>query len=145
MPETIDTAKEIIKIKQDIRDVKQSQEADMHLNRAKYEEMVSRALSGNPVRIKVFLQIDGLKSRKEIQDAVGEIQSTIWRAIDYLESHGLVFALEITKGGSPVYDKMRWIKTLRLDGYVKKTLGDQITKSPEEQSKSGNSDSQPSA
>lgn len=145
MPETIDTAKEIVKIKQDIRDVKQSQEADMYLNRAKYEEMVSRALSGNPVRIKVFLQIDGIKNRKEIQDSVSEIQSTVWRAIDYLESHGLVFALEITKGGSPVYDKMRWIKTLRLDDYVKRTLGNQIAKTQKEQPEPGNSDSQHSA
>ena len=144
MPETIDTAKEIVKIKQDIRDVKQSQEADMHFNRAKYEEMVSRALSGNSVRIKVFLEIDGVKSRKEIQDSIGEIQSTVWRAMDYLESHGLIFALEQTKGGSPVYEKMRWIKTLRLDDYVKRTFGEQTAK-PQDQPPSGDSDNQPVA
>jgi predicted transcriptional regulator len=145
MPETIDTAKEIVNIKHDIRDVKQSQEADMHLNRAEYEELVSRALSGNLVRVKVFLEIDGVKSRKEVQDSVGEIQSTVWRAIDHLESHGLIFALEQTKGGSPVYDKMRWVKTLRLDDYVKKTFPIQTTKAPKDQPQLGNSNSQPVA
>ena len=71
MPETIDTAKEIINIKRDIREIKQSQEAGMHFNREQYEKLVSDALMGNPTRVKVFLEVDGIKSRKEIQTVLG--------------------------------------------------------------------------
>ncbi len=145
MPETIDTAKEIVKIRHEITDIKQSQEADMHVGREKYQKLVGETLDNNVTRIKVFLEVDGLKSRKEIQDAVGGAQPTIWRAIDHLSSHGLIFALEQTKGGSPVYDKPRWVKTLRIDDYVRKTFPLQAPESPKDQPKLGNSDSQPTA
>lgn len=122
MPETIETAKEIVKIKHDIAEIKQSQEADMHIGREKYEKLVSNTIAQNPTRIKVFLEIDGLKSRKEIQDIAECNQVTVWRAIDKLEENGLVIKLEQTKGGSPIYTKSRWVKTLRIDDYVRKNF-----------------------
>src|SRR5260370_11599259 len=108
MPETVDTAKEIVKIRSEIHDIKQSQEADMHLNREKYQNLVDAVLKGRPARIKIFLEIDGMKSRKEIQTAVAGDQGNTWRTIDLLESAGLVSKLEETKGGSPIYGKPRW-------------------------------------
>ena len=119
MPETVDTAREIVNIKRDIREIKQSQEAGMQFNRDKYERLVSDTLAGNPTRVRVFLEIDGAKSRKEIQDLVGGKQPTVWRAIDHLEKNGLTFDLEQTKGGSPVYGKPQWVKTLRIDDFVR--------------------------
>jgi predicted transcriptional regulator len=144
MPETIDTAKEIVKIKHDIADIKQSQEADMHLGREKYERLVSNTLAGNTTRIKVFLEVDGVKSRKEIQDVVGGKQPTVWFAIDKLEQNGLIIKLEETKSGSPIYAKPRWVKTLRIDDYVRKNFPIQTPKLTEDQSQPGNSDMQPS-
>jgi Fic family protein len=144
MPETIDTAKEIVKIKHDIADIKQSQEADMHVGREKYEKLVSDTLASNPTRIKVFLEVDGLKSRKEIQDVVGGKQPTVWKAIDKLEENGLIVKLEQTKSGSPIYAKPRWVKTLRIDDYVRKNLPIQTPEIPKVQSQLGNSDMQPS-
>ena len=145
MPETIDTAKEIVKIKHDISDIKQSQEADMHLGREKYEKLVSITLAGNPTRIKVFLEVDGVKSRKEIQDEVGGKQPTVWFAIDKLEQNGLIIKLEETKSGSPIYAKPRWVKTLRIDDYVRETFPIPATEPSNDQPQPGNSNSQPVA
>jgi hypothetical protein len=145
MPETLDTAKEIVKIKHEIQDIKQSQEADMHLNRRKYEDLVKSTLVGNLTRIKVFLEVDGVKSRKEIQDRVGGKQPTVWFAIDHLEKHGLIINLGQTKGGSPIYGKPRWVKTLRIDDYVREEFPIQVPEQQKDQPKSGNSGKQPSA
>jgi len=123
MPETIDTAKEIIKIKKEIQDIKQSQEADMYFRRNEYEELVANVMSGNLIKIQIFLSVDGLRTRKEIQDLVkrdvGGSQPTIWRAFDTLEANGLIYKLEETKNNSPIYAKPRWVKNLRIDDYVK--------------------------
>ena len=119
MPETIDTHKEIVKIRRDIEDIKRSQETNMQLTREKYEELVSKTLVGNETRVKAFLAVDGLRSRKEIQDVVGGAQPTVWRAIDYLESKGLIIKLDSTKRGSPIYAKPRWVHVLRMDDYVR--------------------------
>ncbi len=141
-PETIDTAKEIVKIRHEIQDIKHSQDADMQLNKEKYLKLVDDTLAGSPIRIKVFLAVDGLKSRKEIQDSVRGSQATVWRTIDVLEGKGLIKQLEETRGGSPIYTKPRWVKTLRIDDYVTSRW-----KLPEEkeQPQPGNSTGQPSA
>lgn len=123
MPETPDTAKEIVKIKQEIGDIKQSQEADMQMTRERYEKLVTDTLADNDTRIAVFLAVDGLKSRKELQDTVGGAQKTVWRAIDHLESRGLILRLEGTKGRSPVYVKPRWVRVLRMDDFVRRRFG----------------------
>jgi Fic family protein len=145
MPETVDTAREIINIKRDIREIKQAQEVSAHFNREKYMQLVEDALAGNPTRISVFLEIDGIKSRKEIQEKLGGKQPTVWRAIDRLEKYGLVYPLEETKGGSPIYAKHQWVKTLRVDDYVREHFSvPQQTKVSEDESQSGNSDNQQS-
>ena len=119
MPETPQTHKEIVKIRREIEDIKRSQEADMQLNREKYERLVSLTLGRNKKRARVFLAVDGLRSRKEIEDEVGVSQPTVWRALDHLESYGLVIKLEASKAGSPVYGKPRWVHILRIDDYVR--------------------------
>ena len=149
MPETVDTAGEIVKIRREIMDVKQSQEADMHLNREKYQKLVDSVLKGRQSRIKIFLEIDGMKSRKEIQVTVSGDQGNTWRTMDALESVGLIVKLEETKGGSPIYAKPRWARALRIDDYVREQLLTPVAQPPvvEQQGQTGigNSNSQPSA
>src|SRR2546425_8888754 len=111
-------------------DIKQSQEADMHLNREKYEKLVDSVLKGRQSRIKIFLEIDGMKSRKEIQVAVSGDQGNTWRTIDVLESAGLIAKLEETKGGSPIYAKPRWARALRIDDYVREQLLTPVEETP---------------
>lgn len=145
MPETVDTAKEIVKIKHEIQDIKESQEADMHLNRKKYEELVSSTLAGNTTRVRIFLEVDGIKSRKEIQDIIGGKQPTVWFAIDHLEKHGLILKLEKTKNGSPIYAKPRWVKALRIDDYIREHFPIQTSEAPKDELPSGDSNNQQSA
>ena|SRR5437016_836215 len=150
MPETVDTAGEIVKIRREIMDIKQSQEADMHLNREKYQKLVDSVLKGRQSRIKIFLEIDGMKSRKEIQVAVSGDQGNTWRTMDVLESVGLIVKLEETKGGSPIYAKARWARALRMDDYVRQelltpTVAQQSVIEQQGQTGLGNSNSQPSA
>lgn len=149
MPETVDTAGEIVKIRREIMDIKQSQEADMHLNREKYQKLVDSVLKGRQSRIKIFLEIDGMKSRKEIQVTVSGDQGNTWRTMDALESVGLIVKLEETKGGSPIYAKPRWARALRIDDYVREQLLTPVAQPPvvEQQGQTGigNSNSQPSA
>ncbi len=73
---------EILKIKKEIIDIKQAQEIDMQRNREKYTKYVSEILSTES-RAKVFLEVDGLKSRKEIENHIPFSQPTVWRAIKY--------------------------------------------------------------
>jgi hypothetical protein len=149
LPETVDTAREIVKIKREIQDIKQSQEADMHFNRAKYEDLVNRVLSGkgNAISVEIFLEVDGLKSRKEIQEVIMSkgrgSQPTIWRAFDKLEASGLITKLEEEKNSSPVYVKPRWVKILRIDDYVRGKYLQPIES--EERVQPGNSDPKPGA
>lgn len=140
MPETSDTAREIINIKRDVRELKQAQEVSAHLNREGYIRLVQDALTGNPLRIRVFLEIDGLKSRKEIQAKVGAMQVAVWRAFDHLEKNGLIYPLEETKAGSQIYAKHQWVKTLRIDDYVRTNFPiTQSKKGSEDESSTGNS------
>ena len=121
----------------------------MHLNREKYEKLVDSVLKGRQSRIKIFLEIDGMKSRKEIQVAVSGDQGNTWRTMDALESVGLIVKLEETKGGSPIYAKPRWARALRIDDYVREQLLTPVAQPPvvEQQGQTGigNSNSQPSA
>ena len=145
MPETPETAKELLKIKQDIIEIRQSQEVSQHINRDKYEKLVSDTLTGNSMRVRVFLEVDGIKSRKEIQEKVNGTQPTVWRTIEHLNSHGLIYDTERTKGGSPIYAKPQWAKTLRMDDYVRLNFPITQTKAVENGSQSGNSDNKQSA
>jgi hypothetical protein len=58
MPETVDTAGEIVKIRREITDIRQSQEADMHVNTERYRKLVADNLKGKPFVAKVFLAVD---------------------------------------------------------------------------------------
>jgi seryl-tRNA(Sec) selenium transferase len=141
MPETTDTAKEIVKIRRDIQDIKHSQDADMQLNKSKYLQLVNDVINGNPLRIRVFLAVDGLRSRREIQDIAKGSQVAVWRTIDLLEGNNLIVQLEETKGGSQIYGKPRWVRTLRIDDYVRNKW-----RFPEEEEpKPGNSTDQSSS
>jgi len=119
MPETVDTAGEIVKIRREITDIRQSQEADMHVNEEKYRKLVYDNLSGKPFVAKVFLAVDGLTSQKEIGENLKAKQPNVSTAIDFLVSKGFIVSMEQTKNRSPIYGKPRWAKALRIDDYVR--------------------------
>jgi len=142
LPETADTAQEIVKIRREITDIKQSQEADMHLNEDKYHKLVSDNLKGKPFIAKVFLAVDGMTSQKEIGEKLNAKGPNVSTAIDFLVSKGLIVSLEETKNRSPIYIKPRWARALRIDDYVRTEIFPQSVQQPQVQIPTGNSDSQ---
>ena len=109
-------------MKREIQDIKESQEADMQRSRQLYEEYVLRIISGNSNRARVFLEVDGFRTRKEITDSLDISQPTVWRAFDYLENMGLIIPLGETRKSSSIYGKPRWVRTLRIDEFVKEKI-----------------------
>jgi predicted transcriptional regulator len=145
MPETVDTAGEIVKIRREIMDIRQSQEADMHVNAERYHKLVADNLVGKPFVAKVFLAVDDLTSQKEIGDNLKAKQPNVSTAIDFLVSKGLIVSMEQSKNRSPIYGKPRWAKALRIDDYVREIMPETLehpADQPKVQSSSGDSSSQ---
>lgn len=147
MPETVDTAGEIVKIRREITDIRQSQEADMHVNEERYRKLVRDSLGGRPFVARVFLAVDDLTSQKEIGEKLKAKQPNVSTAIDFLVSKGLIVSMEQTKNRSPIYGKPRWAKALRVDDYVREFMPETVEQ-PADQTKvqdsSGDSNSQQS-
>lgn len=114
-----ETHKEIVEIKKDIRELRAIQDVEIQHNRQKFIELLEETLD-NDVRIaQVLLEVDGFKSRKELQEITKLPQRTCWRKVDKLVSKEIITPLEKTKNGSPVYQHARWFKKLRLTDYVR--------------------------
>lgn len=117
-----ETHKEIVEIKKDIRELRASQDAEIQHDRDKYIKLLDEALSGPDGKTaQILLLVDGFRSRKDIQDITKIPQATCWRKLDRLLSKEVIFPLEESKNGSPVYQQSRWFKKLRLEEYVKDT------------------------
>lgn len=156
MPETPETHKEIVEIKKEVKEIRQTQDAEIYHSREKWESHLSKLLDENADMMRILLAVDGLKSAKEIETASGFYQVKCWRLLNQLEREGIVYKLEETKKSSPIYVKARWYVVLRLDEKVEKKLlgltqqatsatASQITleeKVVSNQSEPGNSDTQ---
>jgi hypothetical protein len=122
MPETPETHKEIVEIKKEVRDIKQTLDAEIHQNRAKWEELLNKTLENNTDLMRVLLAVDDTKSAKEIEKQCELYPMKCWRLLGKLERNGIVFKMEETKKGSPVYVQSRWYRILRLDEEVRMKL-----------------------
>lgn len=126
MPETPETHKRITKIQKDVEELKQDREDTWHLDRARYEELASRTLSGDSKAIALFLEIDGRRCLTEICEALrnqgkGIARMSLWRAEQKLLSGGLIRKIG-KKKKSPIYEKKRWASALNMDDYVRKLV-----------------------
>lgn len=122
MPETPETHKEIVEIKREVKEIRQTQDAEIFHSREKWEGHLFRLLDENTDMMLVLLAVDGFKSAKEIEAATGFYQVKCWRMLNQLEREGIVYKLEETKKSSPIYAKARWYLVLRLDEKVEKKL-----------------------
>jgi len=125
MPETPETHQEIVEIKKEVRDIRQTQDAQIHHDRQKWEEHLFKTLKNNVDMMRLLLVVDGTKSAKEIEKECGIYQVKCWRLLDQLERNGIIFKLNETRKGSPIYMKSRWYRVLRLDEQVQKRLSSQ--------------------
>lgn len=120
MSETPETHKEIVEIKKEVRDIKQTLDAEIYQNRNKWEELLNETLGNDLDLMRVLLVVDGSRSAKEIEKVCEIYQMKCWRLLNKLERSGIIFKTGETKKGSPVYAKSRWYRILRLDEKVQK-------------------------
>jgi len=137
MPETPETHREIVEIKKEVRDIKQTLDAEIHQNRNKWEDLLYRTLPNDVDSMRILIMIDGTKSAKEIEKECGVYPMKCWRVLDKLERSGIIFKTEETKRGSPVYAKSRWYRILRLDEKVQERLSSLTTVSTPQGSEHG--------
>lgn len=126
MPETPETHEHVVKMQKDIEELRYEMEDTWHLNKEKYQKMVEDALQKDSNCVILYLEIDGFRSMKEIEDSIassGKVisQPTLWRASKRLERDGLIRKIG-TKSRSPIFTKKRWALALHLDDYVKKEI-----------------------
>jgi predicted transcriptional regulator len=120
MPETPETHREIVEIKKEVRDIRQTQDAQIYQDRAKWEQRLERTIDDDADLIRVLLAVDGIKSAKDIEKECSIYQMKCWRLLNKLEREGIISKAEETKKGSPVFVKSRWYRILRLDEKVQK-------------------------
>jgi len=131
MTETPETHKEIVEIKKEVREIRLTQDAEIFHNRSKWEDLLWTTLDNNVGLMRLLIAIDGVKSRTEIEKQTKLSHATCWAYADKLERTGIITKAENTKGGSPVFVKLRWYNILRLDEEVAKRIpSDQGPASP---------------
>lgn len=114
-----ETHKEIVEIKKDIRELRQSQDAEIQHDRDKYVKLLEEAINGDSRTAHILLEVDGFQSAREIHQKTGIPQPSCWRKLDKLVSKEVIYQLEESKKGSPVFQQSRWFKKLRLEDDVK--------------------------
>jgi len=80
-----DTHERITKLQKDVEDIKEELEDQWHEKRPTYEERVRKALEGDKNATVLYLEIDGVRSIKEIEKDLASQQRRIptmslWRA-----------------------------------------------------------------
>lgn len=117
------THERITKLQKDVEEIKEELEDQWHERKSTYEERVRKALEGDKNATVLYLEVDGVRSIKEIEKDLINRQNRIptmslWRASKRLRKNGLVKKVGV-KGKSPVYAKKPWAKALDLDNYVR--------------------------
>jgi hypothetical protein len=131
MPESPESEARIAKIQKDVEELKEFMRDNIHDKPEVYQKRVLDALKGHRACVTLWLEIDGVRSLNEIEDALqqgghGVSHATLWRAAKRL-CKGLIYK-KSTKGKSPVFSKKPWAKELDMDDFVRKTFLEQQSK-----------------
>ena len=118
-----DTHERITKLQKDVEDIKEELEDQWHEKKSTYEERVRKTLEGDKNATVLYLEIDCVRSIREIERDLASRQNRIptmslWRASQRLLKKGLIKKVGV-KGKSPIYAKKPWAKALDLDSYVR--------------------------
>lgn len=124
-----ETHEKIAKLQKDVEEIRENQEDDWHERRQGYEQRVRRVLEGDKNCTILYLEIDGVRSIKDIERDLEHQrrripQKTLWRAADRLLRAGLIRKTGI-HGKSPVFSKKPWATTLDMDTYVRTKIQNQ--------------------
>jgi len=118
-----DTHERITKLQKDVEEIKEELEDQWHERRSNYEDRIRKALEGDKNATILYLEIDGVRSIKEIEKSLASQGNRIptmslWRASKRLLKNGLIKKVGV-KGKSPIYTRKSWAKALDLDSYVR--------------------------
>jgi len=118
----INTHREIVEIKTDVKDIKTTQELELRRNKQQYIEYVDSVIGDSRESALVFLAMNGKNSLKEIAQKTQLKQPNVTRGKRRLEENGLIYLLG-GSGNNRIYGKPRWISILHIDDHVKKKFG----------------------
>jgi len=114
-----DTHREIVEIKKELRDVRQAQDASIHLERDKWVGLLNSVIGDNREMVRLLLIIDGVRNTSDLNKLSGASRMTSWRWLDKLERSGVIMKLDKTDGGKTIFKVSKWYRILRLDDYLR--------------------------
>jgi len=126
LPETPETEARIAKMQKDIAELKEAMKDNWHERRESFESRVRDVLQRYPKCVTIWLEIDGIRSVKEIEEDLASKgrkipHATFWWSYRKLLEAGLIQKVAV-KARSPVYSKKPWAKELRIDEFVRLTF-----------------------
>ena len=115
-----DTHKEIVKIKRELKDLRETVDLSLVLKPEDLIDYVKGVLGRSKDRVRVFLAINGKDSLKEISKKLPGVN--VPRCSKHLEKKRLVYKLDIP-GRSFVYGKPHWARVLNVDDIIRNEYG----------------------
>lgn len=115
MPESSDTKKDIKQMKSHLRNIDKKQDRIL-MSDPDVRDRVEELFKQDENLRKVFLQIDGEKTQKDIVEAINVSSGTVSNKISELERESLIWKKEYKNGN--VYKRDSLCRTLRLDEKV---------------------------
>lgn len=126
MPESPEIEARVSKIQKDVEQLKEFMKDSFHDRRDHYEKRVRKVLEKHLICIILWLEIDGIRSFKEVEDDI-KLEGrniphvSLWRAKERLLRAGLIKKIGM-KRRSPVFTKKPWAKELNIDDFVRKAF-----------------------
>jgi len=114
------THKEIVKIKRELKDLRETVDLNLLLNPKEKVDYVKEVLGRSRDKIRVFLAINGKDSLKDISEKLPGVN--VPRSSKFLEKKKLIYKMDVP-GRSIVYSKPHWIKTINIDDIIRKEYG----------------------
>lgn len=115
-----DTHKEIVKIKRELKDLRETVDLSLVLKPDDLIGYVKKTLGRSKDRISVFLAINGRDSLKDIEKKLPGVN--VPRCSKLLERKRLIYKLDVP-GRSFVYGKPHWARVLNIDDIIRKEYG----------------------
>jgi len=115
-----DTHKEIVKIKRELKDLRETVDLSLVLKPDDLVEYVKNVLGRSRDKVRVFLAINGRDSLKDISKKLPGVN--VPRSSKLLEKKRLIYKLDVP-GRSLVYGKPHWAQVLNIDDIVRKEYG----------------------
>lgn len=114
------THKEIVNIKRELKDLKETVDLSLLLNPDALLDYVIKCLGKSKDRIRVFLAINGTSSLKDISKKMPDVN--VPRASKYLERKRLIYKIDVP-GRSYVYNKPHWVRIINIENKLRKDFG----------------------